>query len=332
MAKRTFRLAKLRFTSPLHLSTGRESTYDKTQATLQSDTLKSALFAMALQLFDPPPGEDFFQQFRISSGMPLWHDRLFFTKPLPKLNFVGQENEHAKQVKGIAYLEQAVFERYLRGELPKVPTAKQLDKSGKLMLATPDERLSADKPFETHMQQRVMVPRNGHSDAEPFFVEQLVFSPKAGLFVLIDECSDEFWAKLKACFRLLADEGVGSYRTSGNGRFEAEFVDAFELQVPDKSPAQVSLSMALPQEQEFDASEGLSYELVKRGGFISATHGSPMSWRKKSIHMFAPGSVFQKAYAGKVVDLQPQIMDEHPVWRDGRAIFLPFVFQPQNDD
>ena len=45
-----YQIAKLQFTSPLHLSKGK-TTLDESLDVLHSDTLKSALFVCALDLF-----------------------------------------------------------------------------------------------------------------------------------------------------------------------------------------------------------------------------------------------------------------------------------------
>ncbi|MCB9356545.1 MAG: type III-A CRISPR-associated RAMP protein Csm4, partial [Lewinellaceae bacterium] len=47
--------------------------------------------------------------------------------------------------------------------------------------------------------------------------------------------------------------------------------------------------------------------------------------RKKTVSMFVEGSVFQIGEVpmlGKLHDLKPLAMNGHPVWRDGRGIFL----------
>ena len=80
------------------------------------------------------------------------------------------------------------------------------------------------------------------------------------------------------------------------------------------------------------ALEQSSYQLIKRGGWVaSPTNIDAVLHRKRSVYMFTEGSVFKSdsPLIGKVTDLQPALWEEHadmiphPVWRDGRAIFLP---------
>jgi CRISPR type III-A-associated RAMP protein Csm4 len=84
----------------------------------------------------------------------------------------------------------------------------------------------------------------------------------------------------------------------------------------------------LPEEseiQQVDLPES-SWELVKRGGFISGSEQeSIIHLRKKSIYMFAEGSVFKSGtrLKGKFTDLRPEWNPPlHPVYRCGMPVFI----------
>ena len=78
--------------------------------------------------------------------------------------------------------------------------------------------------------------------------------------------------------------------------------------------------------------------MVKRGGWLAnPQEDKHRSLRKKSIYMFAEGSVFNVSETdlklqGKLVNLKPEgevFTNPHPIWRDGRAIFVAMVESTQ---
>jgi CRISPR-associated protein Csm4 len=145
--------------------------------------------------------------------------------------------------------------------------------------------------------------------------------------------------QLKACMRLLADNGIGTDRTTGHGQFEFdEQTDVkISFNLPDNATHQMSLSLYCPQKTEIEELDNSYYDLIKRGGYIaSPQNDNHLSIRKKSVYMFVEGSLFPNSGSrkGKIVDLMPnnvalqesgQSEIGHPIWRDGTSIFLPFT-------
>lgn len=328
------------FKGGLHLSRGLTNAYDKSLDTLHSDTIKSALFVCALSLYGSEQvGEGFLKSFKISSAFPFFNsqtrgERLYFFPkpeidrlPLDVRSDVGKE----KKLKKLEYLEKSLFEQLIAGQSA---TLSPDDFSGKYA-AAPAVQLRATLLKEncehitrSHPFQHVAISRDHSTDSEPYYVDKIFFHNNAGLFFLV-EAEGETIDMLKAAMRLLADNGIGTDRNVGNGQFEASF-DQIELNLPAQADYEMALSLYCPQREEVGSQdmERAYFSLIKRGGYVSSPEREEhQTLRKKSIYMFGEGSIFPKYpnRKGKIVDLKPEYTGfDHPVWRDGQAIFLPY--------
>jgi len=195
------------------------------------------------------------------------------------------------------------------------------------------------------LQHRVKVPpawKGGENiDAEPFQIVKNYFHPQAGLFFLIEfkEVSPEFQQQIKFTLQLLGEEGLGTQRHLGNGRFLFDDFEEITLALPPQNASirWLNLGTYCPQSKEEikpTILENSAYQLMKRGGWISSPDQEEHNtFRKKSIYMFVEGSVFafpdsyQKYKTnGAIHDLRPdEFIKEglHEVWRDGRGFFIP---------
>ena len=170
-------------------------------------------------------------------------------------------------------------------------------------------------------------------------MDRIYFQKEAGLFFLIDYKEEIFAGiqqSVQAALMLLGENGVGSDRNTGNGQFIATFEKEIPFHIPTYGERQINLSLYCPNDKE-EAAQMLdkesAFRLVKRGGFIaSPTYIDHITYRKKSIYMIAEGAVFPNvAMEGKMVNLKPsgdafprdETPLDHPVWREGRAIFIP---------
>ncbi len=187
----------------------------------------------------------------------------------------------------------------------------------------------------SEVNQRVTIPREYGIDSTPFYMERIFFGEQSGLFFIIDiNDNSELENKIDASMKLLGENGIGTDKSVGNGNF-VFFKEEITIKVPDNTNHQFNLSLFCPEKQELSESmlETSSYQLLKRGGFIanpSNIHNSTL--RKRSVHMFGEGSIFStpQKLEGKVVNLKPKTDQiKHPVWRDGRAIFLPILPKPE---
>ena len=164
-----------------------------------------------------------------------------------------------------------------------------------------------------------------------YYLERLFFHQQAGLYFFIELQEESRRPALEAALRLLADSGIGTDRNTGNGHFELDLDQDWRqisLELPEQANRQVLLSLFCPAQPEgLDGLlDGAAYRLLRRGGFISNPMDEDfLSYRKRSVYMLAEGSVLNgQQPQGKIVDLQPDIIkDAHPIWRDGRGLFLP---------
>ena len=343
------------FKGGLHLSLGKEDNYDRTQSMLHSDTLKSAIAVCALQLGLSEGGDDlkkFMESFCISSAYPMAtvkdKNQYFFPKPnvtqrlsvkLDKQPEVTNSKcpekiaTDEKKAKKVAYVEKSLFEKLLVKE--QTITSEHI-KGGKFAFATEPDIDPDFELFKTQADQHVTIPRDGASDSTPYFMDKLYFNEGCGMFFLTD-AEGKRLKHLISCIRLLADNGIGTDRTTGHGQFEfdeSKDTEPITLNLPENATYQLSLSLYCPEQAEIEGQLNQSYyDLIKRGGFIaSPANDNHLSVRKKTVYMFVEGSLFPNTSnrKGKIVDLKPddvkgQLAIEHSIWRDGTGIFLPFV-------
>ncbi|GAA4410258.1 type III-A CRISPR-associated RAMP protein Csm4 [Nibrella viscosa] len=342
MAELTYRVLKMHFRSPLHLSKGKTDDYGESEEVLHADTLKSALFVCARQVLGAESVSDtdaFFKKFRISSAFPFVGNELFFPKPQARVqpfrdDEIIQERQ-AKKHKKLAFLGQSYFEDLIN-ERKRHLRAADFTADGRFVSDHTDVRTLGETPvFATDVQQRVTIPANYEEDPLPYYVDRLYFSETAGLWFAFSSHDETVYADVRAALKCLGDNGVGTDRSVGNGQFEVSEA-TLTLAVPDQPTHQLLLSLWCPEQTELDADflGQSAYGLVKRGGYIaSPDRPEHLTYRKKSIYMFTEGSVFPhrpgKPLLGKVADLQPDTPEvtQH-VWRDGLAFAIPITVSP----
>ena len=321
-------IAKLYFTSPLHLSKGK-SVLDESFDVLHADTLKSALFVCALELglVTGDDAKSFLESFTISSAFPFVEKELFFPKPewiSSALTGSLAENDK-KKFKKIHFIGQTFFETILDGTLNALDN--KCFKETKYYTATD---IGENQPYKSETVQRVVVNRTGEEEPTTFYTERLYFTEGCGLYFIID-VPDAKRDIINAALKLLGDNGIGSDKSVGNGQFEFNGFEPFDFQEAKDAKHQIALSLYCPTETEIKDEAFLNdsaYSLIKRGGYIANPDNfNNSTLRKKSIVMFTEGSVFprSKTLVGDVKDLKPNMPTvEHSIWRDGRALFLPY--------
>ncbi len=352
MTATNFSLIRLKFHSPLHLSSGKAD-YDSSLEVLHSDTIKSAIFVAALELYGNKITENqiatetenknaFLDSFSVSSAFPYYkandNFRYFFPKSLTTKVSIsgGDEMKNRKKEKKIKWLDQDYFSKSLQGALKEVC---EKTVSGAYL----SDVFKEDKDPEiikSEVMQRVTIPRDG-SDAKPFYMDRLFFGENAGMFFLIefhDKNNATYKQQVLNALTLLGENGFGTDRNVGNGNFSPEYKEnAIIFEANPTATMQMNLSLYCPEEQtEFakiikENDDKTAYSLVKRGGWLAnPQEDKHRSLRKKSIYMFAEGSVFntKEKLVGKLVNLKPEgevFTNPHPIWRDGRAIFVAMV-------
>jgi len=319
---------KMHFRGGLHIGRGAEE-LDKTATTYSSDALKSALFAVGLSFY-PEWAEDeeiFFEGFRISSAFPFCGNTCFLPKPagitfkFSAANFLTD----AKQAKKISYVSSGIFAKWAQSPDTEIEVAEQQVADGAFLF---NKQADAKKFLYTSVQQRVAVAAEGEGDARPYYFERMFFSEGSGLFFLIEFLNETIRAQVMHTLRLLADAGIGTDRTVGNGQFSIDEPEDFAIPNSNLKGLKMALGLYLPTSEELatiDLEESY-WSLIKRGGYMAAAEQDEFrSLRKNSIYFFGEGSAFKTTnlLKGCYVDLKPDYNASlHPVWRCGMPIFI----------
>ena len=174
------------------------------------------------------------------------------------------------------------------------------------------------------------MPRNDGADAEPFFFDWTYYQENAGLYCLLN-AHDTMIGELLDLFQLLGENGLGTDKNVGGGKFEVDRnTERVNFDFVESANASMLLSLYIPTEQEVDLLKlhDSSYELTLRGGYMAGSHEEDFRhlW-KKSVYAFSVGSIFPTTakLCGKIVDLKPSWNDEriHSVYRSGKPFFVP---------
>lgn len=330
MAIQTFKIYKLHFTSPLHLSDARDD-YGVSLRTIASDTIYAALISCLAKMGGAVPDNGDLGC-TISSLFPFYQkDKdtdavLFFPKPIKQtLPTTERAIEERKKVKKVAWLDAQTFSRTLRGE--HLFDDDAIDNIQGEYLT--DKKI--DKDFiVSQVFPRVMVSRNGCEDAVPFYMDRIMFKDYSGLYFIAEGDT----TLLEKALSLLQYEGIGTDRNVGNGYFEFES-DSVDIEMPENTELAISLSSFVPDSHEqlqgMLSSDEVAYDFQRRGGWITTPPHNTL--RKNVIYAFTAGSVFKVQSKGVQcrgrvdIDLKPEISWDnklgHPIWRCGRSLFLP---------
>lgn len=328
----SFTVYKLHFTSPLHVGDSRLD-YSISMKMIQSDTLYAAVTSCLSILGVPiPEGGDL--GCTISSLFPFYQKNkqaktvYFFPKPLKNALLVDNI-QNAKKIKKVAWLDKDYFEQMIQGKALFGNKSAIEDIRNEFLTCQP----IPDKFIVSEVLPRVTVSRTGDEDAVPFYMDRVYYKDYSGLFFLVQGDT----SLLDKGLELLQYQGLGTDRNVGNGYFSYE-TDILELDCPEKSDNVVALSMFIPDSKEelgrMVQGENVAYDFVRRGGWITTPPYQTM--RKNVIYSFTPASVFHGEDSispfckGKIVDLNPCVKGldtvDHPIWRNGKAIFVPIRF------
>lgn len=333
----TLGCVKLTMTTPLHISRGFSDNYGISEATLHSDSLKSALFAAVYaHLPDQFRNESFFKAFSVSSCFPFSGDTIWMARPRMRviMDFpVPDDPNVPKRIKKLTWTDLETWKKIISGESITVKNEdQQFDASGRWFSSQGKPRV----PFVRALQERVAIPAQGSvEDPDPYSVERLYFSEHCGLCFFFSLHDSAFAPVFYECLNHLSSQGIGTDRSSGNGHFTFR-VEEHAIQLPHSNHADAWLALGhyLPASAEELMKINLeesAYALVKRGGFIAGSSDSSFAHlRKKSIYMFSEGSVFKAPDCpkGGLTDLKPDWPGMHPVWRDGAPLFIPVILPP----
>lgn len=329
----TFKIYKLHFTSPLHIGDRHEDD-SNSMKTIQSDTLYAALMScLAKTGCQIPENGDL--GFVVSSLFP-YFQRDEYSKPvyfLPnpmKAKFPEIDVSKAKKVKKMQWVDTSFYERILSGENISDDIMPNIQESHLTKVQLPEDINGSREFVNSEVSQRVKIAsRTGEEDAEPYYVDKVLFRYYSGLYFVAEGDN----VLLEKALKMLSLEGIGTDRNVGFGFFDYS-TDELSIELPKQANHQISLSMFIPESKEqlksLMDSEDVAYDFTRRGGWITTFPYT--SLRKNAIYGFLPGSVFSlkddeaSSVLGKIVNLKPEIGEltpKHPIWRNGRAIMLP---------
>lgn len=336
-----FKLYKLNFTAPLHISDEREDG-SVSQKTIHSDTLYSALISSRAKvgMSIPECGDlgcvisDLFPYYQLKEDS----DPTYFL-PLPLQSTPPQLSDpaDAKKVKCVRWVDASLYSKLLQGNSVFYGKREELNcfQGSYLTKSELPENPNGLKEFITSdVMQRVRIEdRTGKEPAIPYYVDRISFRDYSGLYFLVLGDTQ----KLEESLEILKMEGIGTDRNIGFGFFDYT-IDSLSLELPEGANHQVALSMLIPESKEqlsnLLASKYVAYDFTRRGGWITTYPYTTL--RKNAIYSFLPGSVFSLdkgqscTTIGKIVNLKPeigQLTPQHPIWRNGKSIMLPIKLQ-----
>lgn len=317
---RTYNLVKLSFASGYHLGRGIGDEYDRSMHILHSDTISAAL--CSVWAINGGDVESFLHSFRVSSALPIYKDRLFMPLPLDKSCIRIKEypdgSQH-KRVKRLQWIECPLWEQLSRDGSIEISIS---------MISNCGSAIAVSDANEIHFHHQTLdqkVAVIDDKDNEPYYFDRIFLGKDVKLGVLYESSNQE---EFKQAFSILADNGIGTRRTVGNGLFEVEYT-AVDIDVAEAANGVQLMSLWLPKSNEWrvETMSNSCYDITSRGGFTSGSSDTTQRNKiKKSVNMIMIGSIIATtAIEGDIVDVRPDGFVAHPVWRDGRAFYLPFT-------
>lgn len=333
----TFKIYKLHFTAPLHISDHHEDDSFSLK-TIHSDTMYAALTScLAKTGTDIPSDGDL--GCVVSSLFPYYQkdveSKPLYFLPMPFLAHQAELKDvsMAKKVKKVQWVDSSFYGAVLSGESFFDGTDEYLSYIQEVYLSSkplPEDANGSREFVCSEVTQRVTLQsRTGEEDAKPYYVDKVIFRDYAGLYFIVEGDT----TLLDKGLQILSGEGLGTDRNVGFGFFDFT-TDEISLDIPLDANHQMALSLLIPEtEQQLSIlmdSDKVAYDFVRRGGWITSYPYTTL--RKNAIYAFLPGSVFNKPTnqpcvpLGKIVNLTPEVGDmtpDHPIWRNGKSIMLP---------
>lgn len=328
-----YSIIRLEHMSPMHIGCGRES-LEFSLSELSSDSVNAALASMRAREGRISDLKNFIGSFLLSSTFPYWDNHYFL--PIMagerRLAIKGQEEfEHRKTLKKLRYAEYPLWKKLIAAE--KCTIEMDQIQEGAYLFADSKTDAVFTSLSKDCVSERVSVPKDGVSESIPFFFEWKYFDRKAGLYVLTD-ARGPLLEELMSLFTKLGEEGIGTDRGVGGGKFEVSLgEEPLHLDEPEGADGVMILSTLIPTRDDLSHADlsNSRYSIVRRFGYMAGSSVEEFRHlRRKSIFMFGTGSVFssKKHFEGKVVELTPDWNSSgmHPVFRSGKPLCCSIKF------
>lgn len=314
--KKSFRIYRLNFRSPLHI--GVEGTSREDVSTfMHSDTILGAVFSLAIKINPQLCQELLNCSVKVSSAFPFFKNTsgvdYFAPAPLlpPERMFSIPKDDYLleKKLKKLNLIPLGWFGKILNGETIFIEEDTIVKIKQKL-----------SDIYKTMITPKVALDRTTQ-DSSFYHYGELHFE-KGGLFFMAEFENIEVQNRFEAVLALLGDEGLGGKRTAGYGLFDVE-VGAIELEIPESSEKYLLFSLYWPPKNERKALSlaDSSYHLIRRTGWFLLDDGR--SFRRKPLWMFLEGSVLNIHPDGGVADVTPEVISDKRIYRFGQAFSVP---------
>lgn len=339
-----WKLYKLKFgRNPVHfgeLGIGMEETSDR----VHSDTLFSAWVSAYARLFGKVAVEELLEQFepqidplfRLSSTFIYRQTQektiYYLPRPLKRpVNYPDNDLDFSKEYKKLNYLPLEIWQCWYQGEGWQESDAEELKarvkKEKSQFKALENSGAFEYKAFEKEKLPKIAVDRTTRA-TNIYHTNFVYFKENAGLYFLVEFSNSEFQNTFLNVLNFLGEEGIGGERSSGAGQFKvesSELTDKWEQIIKfEKGNFYSLISLFWKQSLSEGFLENSSYELLRRGGWISSSPSGSQR-RRQSVQMFAEGSVFQDKPKGQLADVTPEGFNAHKIYRSGMSLSLPIT-------
>lgn len=333
----TMILCKIIPKSPFHI--GEKGVgLEETETIIHSDTLFSAICNSYRLLYGKKDLEDFIKDaktnLKISSAflevngiktfpLPMninWGRYVYKNGKVNEELFkkINKESDLLKKLKKVKFVSEEIFgdiQKYIDNIENHINDIHI--KQGILFSEKEFNKINNDfkdiKFYKETETPRVTLDRKT-SSSNIYYFGEVKFAEKCNLFFLIGYNGN--LDKIKSAVRLLGDEGIGGDRSSGRGLFKVEFANN-DFSFSNNGNKYVSLSLVYPKKEEVKNAK--FYDLIARRGFVYSIE--ERSARRKSIRMFAEGSVFSNKVEGEIKDVSIN-SSKHEVYRFGKAFLI----------
>jgi CRISPR-associated protein Csm4 len=356
-----WKLVKLNFgNNPAHfgeIGIGMEETSDR----IRSDTLFSAWVSIYAKLFNTKAVEELLQlfptektpelipPFRISSTFiyrEVEKDSnkntiYYLPRPLKfPINYPEDDLAFFKTYKKLNYLPLEIWQKWYQGkgfdqntDTEELITRTKIGKSGGDLNET--GTFDYKEACKTHQLPKIGIDRvtTATNLYHTGFVHFASGDNSAGLYFLVELSpeGEKLADKLQAALHLLGEEGIGGERSSGAGRFTAQWLDLPKIwqEVVDfkHGKSQTLISLFYDSDISSNFLENSSYGIQERGGWIAESQ-----IRRKMVIMFSEGSVFTSSLPGKLVNVTPEQFKKHQIYRSGISLTLPIKTREEKNN
>ncbi len=331
------RFYQLRLASPLHLGE-RGIGMEEAGQTVPSDTLFSALCWGLREVEGTGWLEELLDSFLrgtapflLTSTFPWAGDVRFFPRPMLPLPDPGQEEvpsqpaatPHHRRLKGVTFVSEGIFRRWLAGESLIREAAEANFLSGGLWISSAERAKLPDGPEEVWTSAppvpHVALDRVTGASAL-YHVGELRYGEGCGLWFGVRWGETGWQEPVEAALSCLGEAGIGGERSAGRGQFQWEQQQGECLPAPSSQARRaVTLSLYHPTRLEVAGGslDDAGYRLRIRRGWLGSPEGQ--GWRSKAVRMLAEGSAIDAAATGNLADVTPEGFTAHRVYRYGLA-------------